>query len=55
MERLHGHTIQRWFAEFVDTLQECGSEAAPPAPTPLIAGPGAWPQRAIHRATARLQ
>jgi trehalose 6-phosphate synthase len=57
MERLKGHTIQQWFAEFVDTLQECASEAATPAPapTPLMAGSAnLWPQRTIHRAVARL-
>jgi trehalose 6-phosphate synthase len=57
MERLKGHTIQQWFAEFVDALQECGAEAAmpPPAPTPLIAGStNLWPQRTVHRAVARL-
>ena len=43
MEKLHASTIQGWFADFVDALQQaqsdpCGSEpllAEPPAPWPL--------------------
>jgi len=52
MERLNSHTIQQWFAEFVDTLQECAADAAVPAP--LMSGsPGLWPQRTVHSAAAR--
>jgi trehalose 6-phosphate synthase len=54
MERICGHTIQQWFAEFVDALQECGAEAAAAAPAPLMAAsPGLWPQRTVHSAAAR--
>ena len=35
MEKLRSHGIQQWFADFVDTLQESGSEKA--AAAPLIA------------------
>src|SRR5580700_317571 len=35
MEKLRDHGIQQWFADFVDTLQESGSEKA--AAAPLIA------------------
>ena len=54
MQRIRGHTIQQWFAEFVDTLQECAPDAAAPAPAPVIAGtPGLWPRRTVHSAAAR--
>ena len=51
MERLNGHTIQQWFAEFVDTLRECGADAA--APAPLMSGsPGLWPPHSAQRRRA---
>ena len=54
MERLNGHTIQQWFAEFVDALQECGADGAAPTAEPLISeSPGLWPKRTIHSAAAR--
>ncbi len=53
MERLNGHTIQQWFAEFVDTLRECAADRAAPAPEPLVSGsPGLWPKRTVHSAAA---
>jgi trehalose 6-phosphate synthase len=49
MERLSAHTIQQWFAEFVDALQECNAEA----PATVLSGPpGLWPRRSVHRAAA---
>jgi trehalose 6-phosphate synthase len=52
MQRLRGHTIQQWFAEFVDTLQECAPDAA--ASTPYVSGtPSLWPSRTVHSALAR--
>jgi trehalose 6-phosphate synthase len=53
MERLKGHTIQQWFAEFVDTLQECAADAAAPEPLISSGSPGLWPRRTVHSAPAR--
>jgi trehalose 6-phosphate synthase len=51
MERLSAHTIQQWFAEFLDALQECGADA--PASASVLSGPtGRWSQRTVHGAAA---
>jgi trehalose 6-phosphate synthase len=51
MERLSAHTIQQWFAEFVDALQDCSSDASESASV-LSGPPGLWPSRTVHRAAA---
>ena len=53
MTKLRAHTIQRWFSEFVEALQE--SRANKAAAEPLIAErPTLWPLRTV-RSTARYQ
>jgi len=53
MTKLRAHTIQRWFSEFVEALQESGANKA--AAEPLIAErPTLWPLRTV-RSTARYQ
>jgi trehalose 6-phosphate synthase len=50
MARLHRHTIQQWFAEFVETLQKTRigkGEATPPVTEP----PPVWPLRSVHAGT----
>jgi trehalose 6-phosphate synthase len=54
MQRLHGHTIQQWFAEFVEALRECGRDAPATTSEPMLAGPPSlWPHRTVHGAAAR--
>ena len=48
MEKLHAGTIQRWFADFVEALQEtrsdrCASESLSPEPPPAP-----WPLRSVN-------
>ncbi len=48
MEKLHAGTIQRWFADFVEALQEtrsdrCASEPLSPEPPPAP-----WPLRSVN-------
>jgi trehalose 6-phosphate synthase len=50
MARLHRHTIQQWFAEFVETLQETRigkGETMPPVSEP----PPVWPLRSVNAGT----
>jgi trehalose 6-phosphate synthase len=49
MLKLRGHTIQHWFAEFVDALGDCqfGRTAAEPLATP----PTLWPLRTANSNT----
>ena len=47
MQKLRSHTIQRWFAEFVDALQGTQSDLGavePPSPEP----PSLWPLRSVN-------
>ena len=47
MQKLRSHTIQRWFADFVDALQGTQSDrsaAEPPQPEP----PTLWPLRSVN-------
>ena len=50
MEKLRGSTIQQWFADFVEALQETQFDKAPIEP--LIAEPTLWPLRSAN-STAR--
>ena len=53
MTKLRAHTIQQWFTEFVEALQESGANKA--AAEPLIAErPTLWPLRTVGSA-ARCQ
>ena len=50
MVKLRAGTIQQWFADFVDALQEAdidGGEAAPP----ILESPAPWPLRSAGSAT----
>jgi trehalose 6-phosphate synthase len=47
MEKLRAGTIQRWFSDFVDALQETRTDKCAAAP-PLAASPGPWPLRSVH-------
>jgi trehalose 6-phosphate synthase len=47
MEKLRSHTIQRWFADFVEALQNTACDtcaAEPPLPEPRTL----WPLRSVH-------
>ena len=46
MDRLRGSTIQQWFADFVEALQESRLEGTPIEP--LIAEPTVWPLRSVN-------
>jgi trehalose 6-phosphate synthase len=50
MTRLRGHTIQQWFADFVDALQatQLGNAAVEPV---LAAPPAPWPLRSVNSGT----
>ena len=43
MAKLRGHTIQQWFADFIDALQD--SQLDRSALAPVIAEPALWPLR----------
>jgi trehalose 6-phosphate synthase len=47
MAKLRGHTIQQWFANFVDALQETRNERGPVEP-PLPQPPALWPLRSVN-------
>src|SRR6185437_4911484 len=49
MKKLRGHSIQQWFADFVEALQECQSERA--VAEPLAETPTLWPLRSAGLAT----
>jgi len=47
MDKLHNHTIQQWFASFVDALQATHTDG--PAAVPAIMEPPTlWPLRAVN-------
>jgi trehalose 6-phosphate synthase len=47
MAKLHAGTIQQWFADFVDALQETRSDKAKPAPA--VPEPSAsWAPRSVN-------
>jgi len=47
MAKLRGHTIQQWFADFIDALQDSQLDKAPLGP--IIADPPApWPLRSVN-------
>ena len=50
MTKLRGHTIQQWFADFVDALQatQLGNAAVEPV---LAAPPAPWPLRSVNSGT----
>jgi len=41
MERLNGGTIQQWFADFIEALQDTHNTASAALPEP----PALWPRR----------
>jgi trehalose 6-phosphate synthase len=43
MQKLRGHSIQQWFADFIEALQECRLGRA--ASAPLVDRPTPWPLR----------
>jgi trehalose 6-phosphate synthase len=43
MAKICGHTIQRWFADFIDALQDTQGDRIPS--DPLMAEPPPWPRR----------
>jgi trehalose 6-phosphate synthase len=47
MEKLRASTIQRWFADFVEALQETRSRRWEPEP-PLVESPALWPLRSAN-------
>jgi trehalose 6-phosphate synthase len=49
MARLHRHTIQQWFAEFVETLQETRIGKGEPT-RPVTEPPAVWPLRSVNAA-----
>jgi trehalose 6-phosphate synthase len=47
MTKLRGHTIQQWFADFIDALQDCQLDKGPLEP--IVADtPAPWPPRSAH-------
>jgi trehalose 6-phosphate synthase len=46
MEKLRGSTIQQWFADFVDALQETQPDRS--AIEPLVPEPTLWPVRSAN-------
>jgi trehalose 6-phosphate synthase len=51
MAKLRGHTIQQWFADFTDALQECQLDKD--ALAPVIVEPARWPIRSASNSNAR--
>src|ERR1700675_1993260 len=47
MEKLHAGTIQQWFADFVDALQETRSDRSGSEP-PLLEPQAPWPLRSVN-------
>jgi trehalose 6-phosphate synthase len=47
MQKLRGHTVQDWFAEFVDALGNCRGERAASEPIPA-SPPSLWPLRTAN-------
>lgn len=47
MDKLRAGTIQRWFADFVDALQETRSDRCGPEPQ-LLVPPVPWPLRSVN-------
>jgi trehalose 6-phosphate synthase len=47
MEKLRNHTIQRWFADFVEALQATQIDGAPAVPE-IMEPPTLWPLRSVN-------
>jgi trehalose 6-phosphate synthase len=47
MARLRSHTIQQWFGDFVDALQETRLHKSPAVP-PVTQPPALWPLRSVN-------
>jgi trehalose 6-phosphate synthase len=47
MEKLRNHTIQRWFADFVEALQATQIDGAPAVPE-MMEPPTLWPLRSVN-------
>ena len=52
MEKLRSHTIQNWFADFVEALQDTASDKCATEP-PLPEPPTLWPLRSAHTGARR--
>src|SRR6476469_7911742 len=50
MEKLRGSTIQQWFADFVEALQETQTDRGPTEP-PIAEPPTFWPLRSVNTGT----
>jgi trehalose 6-phosphate synthase len=48
MEKLHAGTIQRWFADFVEALQETRNDQWGPEEPQLVEPPAPWPLRSVN-------
>jgi len=48
MTKLHAHTIQRWFADFVDALQETHLDKVAGEPPLISEPPTLWPARSAN-------
>jgi trehalose 6-phosphate synthase len=51
MAKLRTGTIQQWFADFTDALQECKLDKD--ALAPMIVEPSRWPMRSASNSNAR--
>jgi trehalose 6-phosphate synthase len=51
MVKLRSHTIQQWFADFTDALQECQLDRE--ALAPVMPEPPLWPLRPANTNGAR--
>jgi trehalose 6-phosphate synthase len=49
MAKLRNHTIQQWFADFIDALQDSQLEKGPLGPI-LADAPPVWPLRSVNHA-----
>jgi len=47
MDKLRNHTIQQWFADFVDALQTTQTDGAPAVPA-IMEPPTQWPLRSVN-------
>jgi trehalose 6-phosphate synthase len=54
MKKLRSHTIQQWFADFVDALQEARLDRTAPDP-PAAESPALWPLRSVNSAARYCQ
>jgi len=48
MTKLRSHSIQQWFADFVDTLRQARSDCALPPSVIVEPPPALWPLRSVN-------